>query len=331
MAERFARGGRLVAFGEGPVARSDARHVAVEFVHPVIVGKRALPALALTAEGGPVGAQVDLLVEPTDIALAFGEHPETVAALGLARERGCLTLAASPVGAEWELVPDERRPIHRPGARRDALPRAVGARARVLRAPRAARGARRAHGPRQRRRELPLPVSRAARGRPRGGASPTCALRCSRSPRRSAALRAQTLSDGEQELRAAARALRGRLDAGGRVLALGQRRVGDGRDGRRRRPALSARRLALAGGDRPDRGPRHPHRDRQRRRGGVDLLPAGHRPRARAGRAAGVLHQRWLAQRPGGARRGAAARTAERSRWSATTAGRSPPRGWPIT
>ena len=35
MAERFARGGRLVAFGEGPVARSDARHVAVEFVHPV--------------------------------------------------------------------------------------------------------------------------------------------------------------------------------------------------------------------------------------------------------------------------------------------------------
>ena len=38
MAERFARGGRLVAFGRSPAARSDARHVAVEFVHPVIVG-----------------------------------------------------------------------------------------------------------------------------------------------------------------------------------------------------------------------------------------------------------------------------------------------------
>jgi len=44
MAERFARGGRLIAFGRSPAARSDARHVAVEFVHPVIVGKRALPA-----------------------------------------------------------------------------------------------------------------------------------------------------------------------------------------------------------------------------------------------------------------------------------------------
>ena len=47
MAERFARGGRLIAFGSSPAARSDARHVAVEFVHPVIVGKRALPAIAV--------------------------------------------------------------------------------------------------------------------------------------------------------------------------------------------------------------------------------------------------------------------------------------------
>ncbi len=44
MAERFARGGRLLATGDV----SDSRHVAVEFVHPVIVGKRALPALAVT-------------------------------------------------------------------------------------------------------------------------------------------------------------------------------------------------------------------------------------------------------------------------------------------
>ena len=39
MAERFGRGGRLLATGDV----SDSRHVAVEFVHPVIVGKRALP------------------------------------------------------------------------------------------------------------------------------------------------------------------------------------------------------------------------------------------------------------------------------------------------
>ena len=41
MSERFLRGGRLLAFGRGPYA-TDAQHVSVEFVHPVIVGKRAL-------------------------------------------------------------------------------------------------------------------------------------------------------------------------------------------------------------------------------------------------------------------------------------------------
>ena len=65
MAERFARGGRLIAFGRTPAARSDARHVAVEFVHPVIVGKRALPAIGLAGEGGPLPEQVELLASPT--------------------------------------------------------------------------------------------------------------------------------------------------------------------------------------------------------------------------------------------------------------------------
>ena len=102
MAERFARGGRLIALGRSPAARSDARHVAVEFVHPVIVGKRALPALALTAEGGPLETQVELAAEPDDMAIAFGD---CAAALGLARERGCLTLAFDSVGAEWEFQP----------------------------------------------------------------------------------------------------------------------------------------------------------------------------------------------------------------------------------
>ena len=44
LAERFLAGGRLLAVGASPQDRSDAHHVAVEFVHPVIVGKRALPA-----------------------------------------------------------------------------------------------------------------------------------------------------------------------------------------------------------------------------------------------------------------------------------------------
>ena len=52
MSERFLRGGRLIAFGRGPYA-TDAQHVSVEFVHPVIVGKRALPALDLSLDFGP--------------------------------------------------------------------------------------------------------------------------------------------------------------------------------------------------------------------------------------------------------------------------------------
>ncbi len=49
MALRFHQGGKLVVFGIGGPS-TDAQHVAVEFVHPVIVGKRALPAIALTSD-----------------------------------------------------------------------------------------------------------------------------------------------------------------------------------------------------------------------------------------------------------------------------------------
>ena len=122
MAERFARGGRLIAFGRSPSARSDARHVAVEFVHPVIVGKRALPAIGLAGEGGNLADQVALLAEPDDIAIGFGAEEaggapangsgadargegEVTAAIAIARERGCLTLAFAPAGAEFEFEP----------------------------------------------------------------------------------------------------------------------------------------------------------------------------------------------------------------------------------
>jgi D-sedoheptulose 7-phosphate isomerase len=109
MAERFAAGGRLIAIGAGPAARSDARHVAVEFVHPVIVGKRALPALALAAEGGPLAAQLEALAEPGDIAIGFGAGEPggepAAGALELARARGCLTIAFAAAGAEWEFAP----------------------------------------------------------------------------------------------------------------------------------------------------------------------------------------------------------------------------------
>ncbi|MGI8944723.1 MAG: SIS domain-containing protein [Thermoleophilaceae bacterium] len=125
MAERFARGGRLLALGASPQARSDARHVAVEFVHPVIVGKRALPAIGLAGEGGSLLRQVELLAEPEDIVIGFGDDEpflppaaadatdEINAGVELARERGCLTLAFERGPAEWAFVPDAEDPFVR--------------------------------------------------------------------------------------------------------------------------------------------------------------------------------------------------------------------------
>jgi D-sedoheptulose 7-phosphate isomerase len=108
MAERFHRGGKLVVFGTGG-ASTDAQHVAVEFVHPVIVGKRALPAISLTSDvatvtgvaaeqgmGGIFSHQLRYLAEPADIALgisADGNCVSTLAGLTAARELGMLTIA----------------------------------------------------------------------------------------------------------------------------------------------------------------------------------------------------------------------------------------------
>jgi D-sedoheptulose 7-phosphate isomerase len=111
MAERFARGGRLIALGSSPAARSDARHVAVEFVHPVIVGKRALPALALCAEGGNVEAQLEPLAASEDIVIAFGSDVDTGRALARARTRGCLTIAFALPDAEWRFSPPTPEPF----------------------------------------------------------------------------------------------------------------------------------------------------------------------------------------------------------------------------
>ncbi|MGH2870403.1 MAG: SIS domain-containing protein [Solirubrobacteraceae bacterium] len=116
MAERFARDGRLIAAGLTPAARSDVHHVAVEFVHPVIVGKRALPALGLTGESGSVTRELELVCEPDDVVIVFGEPgdgPELEAGLSAARARGALTVAFSALGAEWRLEPPTRDPFVR--------------------------------------------------------------------------------------------------------------------------------------------------------------------------------------------------------------------------
>jgi len=90
MALRFEQGATLIAFGSGRAA-ADAHHIAVEFVHPVIVGKRALPAVALD---GPV--QLRELARPGDIALGVshaGLHSDVRDALDVAKDMGLLTIA----------------------------------------------------------------------------------------------------------------------------------------------------------------------------------------------------------------------------------------------
>src|SRR6202789_1613115 len=92
MSERFLQGGRILAFGKGPYA-TDAQHVSVEFVHPVIVGKRALPALDLSPLMRP---WLDAILRPEDIVMGFGPpegDPEVSQALESAQLRGAMTFA----------------------------------------------------------------------------------------------------------------------------------------------------------------------------------------------------------------------------------------------
>jgi len=107
MSRRFLAGGRLLAFGNGS-ATTDAQHVSVEFVHPVIVGKRALPALDL---GPEFETRLPVVLRPEDMVMgfAFPERDEAVEhALRTARERGALTFAlAGEVGDYPFGLPDE--------------------------------------------------------------------------------------------------------------------------------------------------------------------------------------------------------------------------------
>src|SRR5262249_27773942 len=107
MARRFHHGGKLVVFGTG-AASTDAQHVAVEFVHPVIVGKRALPAISLTSDAATVTGiaardglaaafahQIRYLADPADIAMGIsreGACPSVLAGLESASELGMLTI-----------------------------------------------------------------------------------------------------------------------------------------------------------------------------------------------------------------------------------------------
>jgi D-sedoheptulose 7-phosphate isomerase len=119
LAERFRAGGRLYVMGNGGSA-ADAAHVAVEFVHPIVEKRRALPAAALTADPATLTAigndsdfsrvfvdQLELLARPGDAALGLstsGASANVNRALRRARELGLLTIGFA--GRDGGRMPD---------------------------------------------------------------------------------------------------------------------------------------------------------------------------------------------------------------------------------
>jgi len=94
MARRFHRGGRLLVFGAGRSV-SDAQHIAVEFVHPVVAGKRALPAIDLSTCGESL---IPALARAEDIVVGLSgpdADPWVMRTLDRTRASGALCVALS--------------------------------------------------------------------------------------------------------------------------------------------------------------------------------------------------------------------------------------------
>jgi D-sedoheptulose 7-phosphate isomerase len=110
MARAFAAGGRLYVFGNGGSA-CDAQHIAVEFMHPIVEKRPALPAMALGADTALLSAvgndqdfslafsqQLRLLGRKGDLALGIstsGKSANVNRALQVARELELMTIGFS--------------------------------------------------------------------------------------------------------------------------------------------------------------------------------------------------------------------------------------------
>jgi hypothetical protein len=90
LAKRFAAGATMWSIA--PSWEPHAMHIAVEFVHPVIMGKRALPAVALT--GTNLVDLVRVSVRPGDIVIGVGvaDDPELHSVMRRSPAWGATTL-----------------------------------------------------------------------------------------------------------------------------------------------------------------------------------------------------------------------------------------------
>jgi hydrogenase maturation factor len=82
LARRFAGGATMWCVA--PDWPAHGKHVAVEFVHPVIVGKRALPAIHV--DEADMAGSLRMLVRPGDVLLVVGPVSEAVKRLLLRAE-----------------------------------------------------------------------------------------------------------------------------------------------------------------------------------------------------------------------------------------------------
>ena len=119
LGERFREGGRLFTLGNGGSA-CDAQHVAVEFQHPIVEKRRALPAIALCTDAALLTAvgndtdfsrvftdQIELLARPGDAVLGIstsGASANVTRALRRARQMRLLTIGFS--GRDGGQFPD---------------------------------------------------------------------------------------------------------------------------------------------------------------------------------------------------------------------------------
>lgn len=136
MAGAFARGGKLLAFGNGGSA-TDAEDAVADCMLAPVAGWRALPAVALTDDVGVVtgvandvgfehifARQVVALGASGDIALGFstsGSSPSVVAGLAEAKRRDMLTIAL--LGYDGGAVVREGIAAHAFIARLEYVPR----------------------------------------------------------------------------------------------------------------------------------------------------------------------------------------------------------------
>jgi D-sedoheptulose 7-phosphate isomerase len=108
LVETFQSGHKLLVMGNGGSA-ADAQHLAAEIVGRFKLERRALPAIALTTDSSILTAvgndygfecifsrQVEALAQPGDLVVGIstsGNSPNVLAAMQLAAQKGCRTVA----------------------------------------------------------------------------------------------------------------------------------------------------------------------------------------------------------------------------------------------